>query len=142
MSMKLKNRCTVTMKQGNETIGTFRPTQKLFYSLQKELEPHRIIYDKKCFITLKQEDVLMGKYKVEEEQFNQIKEKVEQYRSIGHTCKKVRCIETGQVFENAKMASRWVSEIRENYYCSSDQIKQCCRGKQKTSYGYHWEFVN
>ena len=84
----------------------------------------------------------MGKYKVEEEQFNQIKEKVEQYRSIGHTCKKVRCIETGQVFENAKMASRWVSEIRENYYCSSDQIKQCCRGKQKTSYGYHWEFVN
>ena len=60
----------------------------------------------------------MGKYKVEEEQFNQIKEKVEQYRSIGHTCKKVRCIETGQVFENAKMASRWVSEIRENYYCS------------------------
>ena len=21
-------------------------------------------------------------------------------------------------------------------------IKQCCRGKQKTSYGYHWEWVN
>ena len=142
MTMKMKNRCTVLLRQGNEIIGTFRPTQKLFHSLQKELEPHRTIYDKKCFITLKQEDVLMGNYKVEEKQFNKIKEKIEKYRSIGHTCRNVKCVETGQIFENARKASEWVAFVKENYYCSSDQIKQCCRGKQKTSYGYHWEFVN
>ncbi|MBR1425388.1 hypothetical protein IJ579_07495 [bacterium] len=139
----MKNRCTVLLRQGNEIIGTFRPTQKLFNSLLKELEPKRVLYDKKCFITLKQENVLMGNYKVEEKQFNRIKDRVEKYRSIGHICKNVRCVETGQIFENAKQASRWVSEIRENFYncCDPDLIKQCCRGKQKTSYGYHWEFV-
>ena len=44
---------------------------------------------------------------------------------------------------DSRKASEWVSEIRENFYnaCNSDLIKQCCRGKQKTSYGYHWEFV-
>ena len=143
MSQKMKNRCTVQLRQGSQIIGTFRPTQKLFHSLQKELEPFRAIYDKKCFITLKQEDVLMGNYKVSEEHFNKIKEKIEEYRSIGHICKKIRCIETGQVFENARKASRWVSYVKENLYnsCNSDLIKQCCRGKQKTSYGYHWEFV-
>lgn len=85
----------------------------------------------------------MGRYKVEEKQFNDILDKIEKYRSIGHICKKVKCIETGQIFENARMASRWVSGIRENYYnaCNFNLIKQCCRGKQKTSYGYHWEFV-
>ena len=85
----------------------------------------------------------MGNYKVSEETFNKIKDRIEEYRSIGHICKKIRCIETGQIFENAKMASRWVSYVKENFYnrCNSDLIKQCCRGKQKTSYGYHWEFV-
>ena len=79
----------------------------------------------------------MGKYKVEEKQFNDIKDRIEKYRSIGHICKKVRCIETGQIFENARMACRWVSEIRENYYnaCNFNLIKQCCRGKHKTAYG-------
>lgn len=142
MSQKMKNRCTVMLKQGSNVIGTFRPTQKLFYSLQKELEPFRTIYDKRCIITLKQEDVLMGNYRVDIKRFNKIKESVEKYRSIGHICKKVRCIETGAVFENAREAARWVEFVREMRYCHCDLIKQCCRGKQKTSYGYHWEFVN
>ena len=142
MSQKMKNRCTVQLRQGNNIIGTFRPTQKLFHSLQKELEPFRAVYDKNCVITLKQENILMGNYKVSEKQFNKVIERVEPYRSVGYICKKVKCIETGQFFENARKASEWVAFVKENYYCSSDQIKQCCRGKQKTSYGYHWEFVN
>lgn len=142
MSQKMKNRCTVMLKQGSNIIGTFRPTQKLFYSLQKELEPFRTLYDKKCFITLKQEGVLMGNYKVDEKRFNKVKENLEKYRSIGRICKKVRCIETGQIFENAKVAAKWAAFARERSYCESDLIKQCCRGKQKTSYGYHWEWVN
>jgi len=43
----------------------------------------------------------MGNYKVSEKQFNKVVERVEPYRSVGYICKKVKCIETGQVFENA-----------------------------------------
>ena len=141
MIAKLKNRCTVTLKKNGEIVGTFRPTQKIFYSLQKELEPHRTIYDKRCFITLKQDNILMGKYKVDIKKFNKIKEKIEEYKSVGYPSKKVKCIETGQIFKNASEACRWVEFVREGGFCNKDLIKQCCRGKQKTSYGYHWEFV-
>ena len=55
----------------------------------------------------------MGNYKVEEKQFNKIKDRIEKYKSIGHICKNVRCIETGQIFENARKASEWVSFIKE-----------------------------
>ena len=64
-------------------------------------------------------------------------------KSLHNVPKKIEAIETGQIFENARKASEWVSFIKEYGYnkCDSDKIKQCCRGKQKTSYGYHWEFV-
>ena len=138
--MKMKNRCTVQLKQSGQIIGTFRPTQKLFRSLQKELEPFRTLYDKKCFITLKQEDVLMGNYKIDEKRFNKIRDRVEPYRSIGHICKNVRCIETGQIFENARKAAEWVAYVRERGYCHTDLIKRACR-KKGTCFGYHWEFT-
>ena len=44
--MKLKNRCTVTLRQGYETIGTYRPDDDLFFELRKELEPFRTQYIK------------------------------------------------------------------------------------------------
>lgn len=84
----------------------------------------------------------MGKYKVDLKKFNRIKEKIEKYKSEGYPSKQIRCIETGQVFKNATAACRWVEYVREVGFCHKDLIKQCCRGKQKTSYGYHWEFVN
>jgi len=31
--------------------------------------------------------------------------------------------------------------VLETDYCDMNLIKQACKGKQKTSYGYHWEFV-
>lgn len=148
MIAKLKNRCTVTLKQDGAAIGTYRPTQKKFYSLQKKLEPFRILYPKaktfksRCRIILKQEATKMGTYKVPERIFNSIKASIEQYRSVGIPSKKVRCIETGNVFESAWEAARWAAFVGERSYCDMDLIKQCCRGKQKTSYGYHWEFVN
>lgn len=148
MVQKLKNRCSVLLKEKDSIIGTYRPTQKKFHSLQKKLEPFRVSYPKmKNFksnyrITLKQENVKMGTYKVSEKMFNKIKSEIEQYQSFGAICKKVRCIETGVIFKNASEAARWVAYARERNYCSLDLIKQCCRGKQKTSYGYHWEFVN
>lgn len=148
MIAKLKNRCTVILKQDGSIIGTYRPTQKKFYSLQKRLEPFRILYPKaktfnsRCRIILNQEEIKMGTYKVPEKMFNNLRFDIEQYRSFGYPSKKVRCIETGKVFESAREAARWAAFVRERNYCEMDLIKQCCRGKQKTSYGYHWEFVN
>lgn len=143
----MKNRNTATFKQNDCGSETYRPNIELFYSLQKELEPFRIQYARakkikgRFIIVLKQEDIKIGTYKVSAQRFNKLKEKLQPYRSLPAQSKKVRCIETGQIFENAKAASKWAAFVRENFYCSYDLIKQCCRGKQKTSYGYHWEFV-
>lgn len=148
MSQILKNRCTVLLRKTSSRIGTYRPTQKKFYSLQKLLEPYRIQYPKaKSFksnyrIELKQENIKMGTYKVPKEMFDKIKSEIEQYHSMGILPKKVRCIETGKIFASATEAARWAAFAREESYCNLDLIKQCCRGKQKTSYGYHWEWVN
>ncbi|MCD8024710.1 MAG: hypothetical protein LUE64_04175 [Candidatus Gastranaerophilales bacterium] len=148
MSQIMKNRCVVIFEVKGTSIGTYRPTQKKFHSLQKKLEPFRILYPKaKTFrsnyrIVLKQEKVKMGTYKVPKEMFEKIKSEIEQYRSLGSPSKKIRCIETGVVFQSAREAACWTEFAREMYYCNQDLIKQCCRGKQKTSYGYHWEFVN
>lgn len=89
-----------------------------------------------------QEEVKMGTYKVPEKMFEKIKSEIEQYQSFGAISKKIRCIETGKVFKNAREAAHWAAFVRERNICSMDLIKQCCRGKQKTSYGYHWEWVN
>lgn len=87
-------------------------------------------------------EIKMGTYKIPEKMYEKIKYEIEQYHSLGYPSKKVRCIETGQIFENAGIAAKWVAFAREESYCNLDLIKQCCRGKQKTSYGYHWEWVN
>lgn len=34
MTTKAKNRCTVTLKQKYVHIGTYRPTQEIFYEIQ------------------------------------------------------------------------------------------------------------
>ena len=82
----------------------------------------------------------MGNYKIDEKRFNKIRDKVEPYRSIGHICKNVRCIETGQIFENARKAAEWVAYVQERGYCHTDLIKRACR-KKGTCFGYHWEFT-
>ena len=147
MTTKQKNRCSVTLRHGDKTIGTFRPDQKVFYSVQKELEPYRTLYEKaqtiknKYRIILKQEDVKMGTYKVKQKHFFEIKQKIDKYRSLPEQKKKIRCVETGIVFECARDASKWVEFVREIDYCRMEYLKLACKGKRKTSYGYHWEFV-
>ena len=76
MTAKMKNRCTVTLKQQDIHIGTFRPTQDIFYEIQKELEPYRTLYkkdlkSKKLYtVILKQEDIKMGSYKISPQRFH------------------------------------------------------------------------
>jgi hypothetical protein len=48
----------------------------------------------------------------------------------------VRCIETNEIFRNAAEASRFCGLKQ------GDIIYLCCKGKQKTAGGYHWEYVN
>lgn len=57
---------------------------------------------------------------------------------IKKTTKKVMCIELEQVFDNAKEAARQLN-ISNKY--ANTSILECCRGKLKSAYGYHWKFV-
>ena len=52
-------------------------------------------------------------------------------RSAKARQKKVICIETGQVFKSVKEAQDFVN---------STHISECCRGKLKTTAGYHWAY--
>ena len=145
--MKLKNRCTVTLRQGYETLGTYRPDDDIFYELQKELEPYRSQYIKpekpkiKYTAILMQEDIKMGTYKLNKTQTNKLIKKIEQFRSLPEPKKKVRCIETGEIFESARDAAKWIEFVREIDYCKTDYIKLVCKGKHKSTFGYRWEFV-
>lgn len=49
----------------------------------------------------------------------------------------VKCLETNIIFNSIKEAAIFAG--KESY---SANISACCRGKQKTAYGYHWEYVN
>ena len=73
-----------------------------------------------------------------------IKEKIHQWRkehpentkaANEATKKKVRCIETGIVYESASAASKAVGGK------TSAHIGQVCNGKRKTAYRYHWEWA-
>lgn len=48
--------------------------------------------------------------------------------------KKVRCIETGVIYESVAEAGRVTKRQKAN-------IKACCIGKRKTCGGYHWEWA-
>ena len=148
MTTRAKNRCTVILKQKDSRIGTFRPTQEIFYEIQKELEPYRTLYkkviksEKMYTVILNQEDIKMGSYKISSEMFNLLMEKIKPFRSLQEQSKQVRCVETDKIFENARAASKWAAFVRENYYCNIDTIRLCCRGRPKTAYGYHSEYIN
>ncbi len=104
MSQKMKDRCTVTLKDGDfGTIKTYRVNNRLFYMLEKSLE---------------------------------------KFRSISPQARKIRCVETGAVFESARKASEWVEFVLEIGYCDFNLIKAACRRQNGMSYGYHWEFAD
>jgi hypothetical protein len=60
---------------------------------------------------------------------------METRRKIGEAnSKKVRCIETGIVYSGLPEASKETG-------CPKSGISMCCNRKQKSSKGYHWEYV-
>ena len=48
-------------------------------------------------------------------------------------CRKIRCVETGEIFPSIKIAA-------EHYGLNSPNISAVLAGKGKTTGGYHWEF--
>ena len=55
------------------------------------------------------------------------------YNNNYSKAKKVICVETGQVFDSLTEAAKAVDVAKTN-------ISACCRGKQKTTAGYHWAY--
>jgi hypothetical protein len=49
--------------------------------------------------------------------------------------KKVRCVETGEVYYSMEYAGRQVGVDRSS-------ISRVCSGKARIAGGYHWEFIN
>lgn len=56
----------------------------------------------------------------------------------GRKKRKVRCIETGKVFNMVNEAARFISKEKD---CRSSIIRSCKYGKIK-AYGYNWEYIN
>lgn len=56
------------------------------------------------------------------------------YGGNSYTAKKVRCVETGEIFPSSREASEFVHRTK-------SAINNCIYGKSKTCGGYHWERV-
>ena len=57
-------------------------------------------------------------------------------KSNGKHCKKVKCIETQQVFSSCREASLWCNVTPQSLYCA-------LKGRNRTTRagGYHWEYI-
>ena len=65
------------------------------------------------------------------------------WKTVTFNKKPVKCIETGEVFESATAAARWIHKQISTSKTESimKNIKACCYGKQSTAYKYHWEHL-
>ena len=82
--------------------------------------------------------------KTHPEEMQQVKEKIQQWRkqhpentkaANEASKKRVKCIETGIIYESASEASQAIGGK------TSAHIGQVCNGKRKTAYKCHWEWV-
>ncbi len=62
--------------------------------------------------------------------------KAQKGKKLPSLCKKVLCIETGQIFESFADASEWVGSCR-----GSPKIRLVTEGKKPQYKGYHWKRV-
>ena len=51
-----------------------------------------------------------------------------------YRAKKVRCVETGDIFS-------YIGEVKEKYGIYTEHIGAACIGNRKTAGGYHWEYI-
>ena len=95
---------------------------------------------RKFSIILKENDNNSCTYRIDRKLFDTLKKYLEPFRSLQPKARKIKCIETGQIFNSAWEASKWLEFVRETDYCNIDLIKRACR-KNGTSFGNISEFV-
>ncbi len=82
-------------------------------------------------------------YRVSKDLFIMVKNIIKPYQSFKNKSKKVKCIETGEIFKNAKDANDMLIEKGlSSSYDAYNRIKEVCNNKRKSAYGLHWEFVD
>lgn len=85
---------------------------------------------------------MTGTYRVNEKIFYEIEKQIKQYHSFRHKPKKVKCIETGEIFERVKDANEMlIKKGISNSYTAYSAIKEVCNKKKDMAYVFHWEFV-
>ena len=77
-------------------------------------------------------------YKPSEETRNRISKanKGKRMSENNHNSKKIICIESGRVFDCISDALEFMGKDRRN-----SAIGECLKGRTRTAYGYHWEYV-
>lgn len=65
------------------------------------------------------------------------------WKTVRFNKKPVKCLETGQEFESAIAAAKWIHKQIPTSKIESimKNIKACCYKKQPTAYKYHWEHL-
>ena len=69
----------------------------------------------------------------------------EKWQKQKYQKKKVICMENNMVFDSSYEAANWLIDecgIKGTVAIIADCVRQCCRGKSKTSRGFHWKFYN
>ena len=111
-----------------------RPANELIFLTSREHNAYRKGRHLSEEHKKKVSEALEGKPKSEEH-----KKKISEAQKgkKNHNSKKVRCIETGQIFDCISDANEYMGKSRK---CMS--ICHCCKGRSKTAYGLHWEYID
>lgn len=54
--------------------------------------------------------------------------------------KPIVCVTTGQIFETSYCAQKWLVGTGKTS-ATSGKVRECCKGKYKTAYGYTWAYA-
>lgn len=93
-------------------------------------------------VRLLENDRVIGTYRVSKEIFLSIQNEIKPYQTFREKTKKVKCIETGEIFNSAKQANEMLVEKGlAGSYTAYSRIKDVCHNRKETAYGFHWEFV-
>lgn len=93
-------------------------------------------------IRLMHEDTTAGTYRVSKEIFLSVTKELKPYQSFSQEPKKIRCVETEEIFKNAKeVIELLIQQGKSTSYSAFSRIKDVCNKKREKAYGYHWEFI-
>lgn len=93
-------------------------------------------------IRLIENETVIGTYRVSKEIFLSVQKEITPYQTFREKAKKVKCIETGEIFTSAKQANEMLVQKGLAYsYTAYNRIKDVCHNRKEAAYGFHWEFV-